>query len=255
MPRPIIITEEMKQQALVDFSEMLDSTKMSDGKLNFSQNFTYPASNATVWLTMDAYRKIVALVTTFSNEVAWHGTVSRIGSNEFVIEDVFVYPQEVTASTVNTDQEAYTQWLYELDDATFNNIRMQGHSHNNMGVSPSGVDNNHRQQILDQLEPEMYYVFMIWNKSLSIHALVYDMQHNVLYENNDVEVKLLGDDMVDLFLADAKTKIKKVGHKKGKHLLKNKGVKQLEFEEEYPGFGTYRQYGIYEPYGKYGGYL
>ena len=40
---------------------------------------------------------------------------------------IFSYtPQEVTVSTVNTDQAAYTEWLYGLDDDTFNKIRMQG---------------------------------------------------------------------------------------------------------------------------------
>ena len=161
MPRPIVLTEEIKQQARDDFAAMLDGIKMSDGKLNYSMTYKYDNSSAVVWLAPEAYKKIVALVTEFTDEVGWHGSVSRTGDNEFVIEDIFVYPQEVTGSTVNTDQFKYTEWLYGLDDETFNKIRMQGHSHVNMGVSPSGVDDKHRQQILNQLEPDMFYIFMI----------------------------------------------------------------------------------------------
>ena len=148
----------------------------------------------------------------FTSEVAWHGAVTRLGDNEFIIEDIFVYPQEVTGSTVSTDQKLYTQWLYELDDDTFNQIRLQAHSHVNMGVSPSGVDDKHRQQILDQLEPGMFYLFMIWNKSLTVHTLIYDMAQNILYENDDVGVKLIDDEDMGKFLADAQKKVQKYTH-------------------------------------------
>jgi hypothetical protein len=216
MPRPIVLTEEIKQKAVKDFSAMLDNVKMSDGKLRYSQSWEYKDCSAVVWLTQEAYRKIVALVMNFASEVGWHGTVTRMGDNEFIIEDIFVYPQEVTGSTVNTDQAAYTKWLYKQDDNTFNQIRMQGHSHVNMGVSPSGVDDKHRQQILDQLEKDMFYVFMIWNKSLTVHTLIYDMARNILYEDNDVGVKLIDDEGMDAFLADANKKVQKPANKKSK---------------------------------------
>jgi len=256
MPKPIIMTEKMKQEAIADFSATLDGTKMSDGKFNYNKSFNYKDGDVTVWLTMEAYHKTITLVTEFSNEVGWHGTVERIGDNEFIIHDIYVYPQEVTTSTVNTNQEAYSEWLYELDDVTFNSIRMQGHSHNNMGVSPSGVDDTHRQQILDQLDPDMFYVFMIWNKSLAVHALVYDMSRNILYENNDVEVKLLGGEGLDAFLADAKSKVKKTGHKKGKRGTKDRSSNPLGIGDDFDEFENYRQYSLYGAYGygRYGGY-
>jgi len=237
MSRPIVLTNEIKQKAKDDFAAMLDSVKMSDGRLSYSKTFTCKDSNATVWLTPEAYKKILALVTEFSDEVAWHGTVSRSGDNEFTIEDVFVYPQEVTGSTVNTDQKEYSKWLYELDDDTFNKIRMQGHSHVNMGVSPSGVDDKHRQQILDQLEPDMFYIFMIWNKSLTVHMLIYDMAQNVLYEDRDVDVRLIGDDGMDEFLTDAKEKVQKRNYKKSNK--KTKKLEQLELDADLAEHGYY----------------
>jgi len=247
MPRPIVLTDEIKKKALDDFTTILDSVKMSDGKFSYSKSFNYKDGKATVRLTQEAYRKIVTLVTEFKDEVGWHGTVSRSGDNEFTIEDIYVYPQEVTGSTVNTDQAAYTKWLYELDDNTFNNIRMQGHSHVNMGVSPSGVDDKHRQQILDQLEPDMYYIFMVWNKSLSIHTLIYDMARNILYEDSDVDVMLVDDGGMDEFLADAKKNVQKPVAKKhkNKHKPRRPSIGQIELDAElddYPQYGTYGRY-------------
>ena len=249
MPRPIVFTEEMKQNALDDFNAMLDGMKMSDGKLSYNKSYKYENSGVVVWISPEAYKKILALVTDFSDEVGWHGTVSRAGDNEFTIEDIFVYPQEVTGSTVNTDQFEYTNWLYELDDEIFNKIRMQGHSHVNMGVSPSGVDDKHRQQILEQLEPDMFYIFMIWNKSLTVHTLVYDMAKNVLYEDKDVEVMLLGGDDTDGFLADAREKVQKKTHiKKNKSEAKNQSGEQLALGADFDVFGDYMYHGLYDPY-------
>jgi hypothetical protein len=232
----------MKQQVRDEFETMLKDVKMSDGKLNYKQSFCYENCKANVLITPEAYRKIVTLVTEFSSEVAWHGTVSRsdISINEFTIEDVFVYPQEVTGSTVNTDQEEYTKWLYALPDDTFNQIRMQGHSHVNMSVSPSGVDDRHRQQILEQLESDMFYIFMIWNKSLSIHTLIYDMANNILYEDKDVEVKLISDEGMNSFLNDAKEKVQKRSVlKPSKKSKKEERLEQIQRQEYFDEFGIY----------------
>ena len=239
MPRPIIMTEDMKNQARKDFNAMLSDMKMSDGKFNYSKSFQYKTGKATVQITQKAYRKMLALVTEFSDEVGWHGTVSRSDDAVYIIEDIFVYPQEVTGSTVNTDQESYTKWLYNLDEDTFGKLRMQGHSHVNMGVSPSGVDDRHRQQILDQLDDSMFYIFMIWNKKLDMHTLIYDMERNILYEDKDIEVKILDDEEMEGFLADANTKVQKkvLGGKKSKGKQVQTGFGRYPYSEEQYNFG------------------
>jgi hypothetical protein len=199
----------MKADAISEFTASLNSLKMSDGLLCCKQNYCYENCKAVVLLTPEAYRKTAALVAEFGDEVAWHGSVIRSGESEFTITDIFVYPQEVTGSTVNTDQSAYTEWLYSLDDDTFNAVRMQGHSHVNMSVSPSGIDDRHRQQILEQLDTDMFYIFMVWNKSLQIHTLIYDMSRNILYENHDITVKQITEDDMTDFLIDARIKVQK----------------------------------------------
>jgi hypothetical protein len=254
MSKPIIITEELRQEAKDEFAALLDGLKMSNGEINYSKSFKYKDAPAVLWLSPLAYSKTMALVNSFSDEVAWHGTVTRKAANEFVIEDVFVYPQEVTGTTVNTDQERYTEWLYEFDDETFNKIRMQGHSHVNMAVSPSGVDSGHREKILGQLESDMFYIFMIWNKRLDTHTLIYDMANNVMYGDVDITVKLMGDASLDDFLADAKSKVQKkkapVYKLRGK---KPKGEADTDDEPRLPlwnrvyscgGYGLYDHYNL-----------
>lgn len=252
MAKPIIITDDMKQKAQDEFSDLLTSMKMTDGRISYSKAFKYEKASAILWLSQLAYSKTVALVTEFSDEVAWHGLAIRSARNEFLIEDIFVYPQEVTGSTVSTDQAGYSKWLYEFDDETFNKIRMQGHSHVSMGVSPSGVDSGHREKILDQLDGDMLYIFMIWNKRLETHTLIYDMENNILYEDSDITVRIAGDDSLEAFLADAKAKVqqrKTVYHVKTKGEKRSKAKGEAEPDELGSLFDRYHDYGrIYDPY-------
>jgi len=210
MPKPITITKEVRKKALADFTQMLDSIKVFDGTFKYNKSYCYEVDNVTVCYTQEAYRKIVALVMEFDTEVGWHGTASRINDNEYLIDDILVYPQEVTGSTVKTDQAKFENWLYgELDDDTFNKIRTHGHSHVNMGVSPSSVDDTHRQKLVDQLEGDMFYIFSIWNKSLQAYTLVYDLKRNLLFDNDEIDVKMLGNESTNAFLTDAKEKVQK----------------------------------------------
>jgi hypothetical protein len=42
-----------------------------------------------------------------------------------------------------------------------------------------------------------------------VHTLIYDMARNILFEDDDVTVQLLGDEGMDNFLADAREKVQK----------------------------------------------
>jgi len=208
--KPIKLTKALIQQMTEEFITALTSAKLSDGKVSYSKAFAYEdkeGSGVTVAFTSMAYTKMLMLLQTFSDEVAWHGTVSRPDPKRFVIEDIFVYPQEVTGATVTTDQERYQEWLMHMDDEQFNALHFQGHSHVNMGVTPSGVDNAFYDSIISQLGPEDFYIFAIFNKKLDHTIKVYDMASNVMYEGKDVTLEIEGD--IGQFLADAKEQVVK----------------------------------------------
>lgn len=208
MSKVIKLTEEQLEECRRDFDIALNTTKLCDGKVSFSKTISCPKAEATLYFDPLAWRKMQKLIKEFNKEIAWHGVAYR-GDNgdnhEYYISDILVYPQKVTGATVNTDQEKYQDWLYSHDDEVFNNIRMQGHSHVNMGVTPSSVDETHQAKILDQLEDDMFYIFLIWNKSNSKFIKIYDLAKNILFETNDVTVKILDDGSgIDEFLENAK---------------------------------------------------
>lgn len=195
-----------------DFKNWLSSLTTFD-KATYQPKFTKIESKATLFFTETAWAKMQYLVAVYDTEAAWHGVVKRIkdGESNFVVTDILVYPQEVSGATVNTDQTKYQEWLYSLDDDTFNNLKFQGHSHVNMATSPSPTDLDHQQSLVAQLDHSMFYIFVIWNKSNQRTVMIYDMAANTLFENGDVDVKVIQDDSVGFLklMEDAKKMITK----------------------------------------------
>lgn len=190
MGQHIKLTEARIREILSDVEKELRSSKMFDGTI--SMDYTLPPikdAKASILFEPMAYAKMMSLVMHFGEEVAWHGVAERCdGGNGFLIKDILVYPQVVSGVTVNTDQAQYEAWLMGLDDEVFNKLRMQGHSHVNMSVSPSGVDNNHQAQILEQPNEEDFYIFLIVNKRLEMFVSIFDMANNTLFETADVSI-------------------------------------------------------------------
>ena len=164
--------------------------------LNIEDLLTLPAvehnDRPRVIITEDAYNKMKALVDNHTIEIAWHGIVSRLEIDKFIIEDILVYPQTASATTVESDDDLYPLWLDELDDNDFNNIRMQGHSHVNMGVTPSAVDTDFYETLIQHISD--YYIFLIMNKKGAIWINLYDIGENVVYETKDINLIIEGFD-------------------------------------------------------------
>lgn len=211
MSKPIRMTDEFRRQCVEEFDRALSNIKVLDGTISFQKKLPDETNKATVYFTAEAWMKMMALIREFSTEVAWHGVVQRGNDeslHEYVVTDIVVYPQTVASATVEMDTGKYDEWLrwlWENNEEAFDNIRMQGHSHVNMAVNPSQTDLTHQAEILQQVDDDNFYIFMIWNKSLAHNVKIYDMKKNILFEDKDVTVKLVGSiDDLDTFLAEAK---------------------------------------------------
>lgn len=180
--------EQMKQK--------LETLSFRDGdtvKLDWSLG---DVENATerpiITFTEGAYRTINALVEKCSKEIAWNATVSKEttddGSVVYVVDQIVMFPQKVTGASVDVDETEYSNWCSELDTETLNQLRFHGHSHVNMGVSPSGIDTDYQRQMIDQI-PD-FFIFMIFNKRGDMYACIYDIVTNIFYDNNDIDVVL-----------------------------------------------------------------
>ena len=143
-----------------------------------------------VYITAEAYVKLRKLVDDTTTEIGWYGTVTKMPGFEsvFVIDDILVYPQTVTGATCVQDDDRVFEFELNLSTDQVNRKRLHGHSHVNMGVTPSGVDEQFYQDILTQVDD--YFIVMITNKSGAYYTRFYDMQNNILYTGIPVQVML-----------------------------------------------------------------
>jgi hypothetical protein len=139
-----------------------------------------------------AYLKMILLTQQSDKELAAHGTVRRDG-NLFVVEDLHMYPQHVTSVTVKASDE-YGPWLHELSDEVFNKLRFQFHSHVNMPTTPSSTDDDWYKDMLKDVTD--FYIFMVFNKRGERWLNIYDIEHNLIYENTDIIMDVCFDDGV-----------------------------------------------------------
>lgn len=146
----------------------------------------------TIFITPNAYIKMRMLVDKTDKEVGWYGTVSQMPGLEatYIIEDIIVYPQKVTGTTVEQDDDKMFEFEMSLTTDQVNHKRFHGHSHVNMGTTPSGVDESFYQDILSQVTD--YFIITITNKKNEYTTRFYDVANNILY--TEVPIQLMQDD-------------------------------------------------------------
>ena len=209
MAKPIYMTSTDVESICAELRNTLTGLKCH-GSIDIKRSFKSDDRVAMLYFTPIAWIKMTALVSRFETEVQWHGMVRRISENEFEIYDVLVPPHEVSGATVTSEYKPYIEWMDGLDDDTFNAVRFHGHSHVNMSVSPSSVDNKYRLDLVTQLpkptgNDDVFYIFLIINKKHEWSAEIYDLTNNALYGTDDIYMKCcLGDTDVDSFIADAR---------------------------------------------------
>lgn len=149
-----------------------------------------------VFITSEAYIKMRTLVDKTSTELGWYGFVSKLPGldNVYVIEDIIVYPQKVTGATCEQDEDKMFEFEMSLTTEQVRARRFQAHSHVNMGVTPSGVDEAFYQDLLSQVRD--YYIIMVTNKRGDNHIRFYDMENNIVY--TELELKILLDNGTDV---------------------------------------------------------
>ena len=174
-------------------------------------NIVLPPSPRIIYTPL-AWTKQNLLIMSQSGEVGWHGIVEVVdrGKNIYKITDIIVYPQIVSGATVTTDELVYSNWLGSQPDEIFNGLKAHFHSHVNMGVTPSGVDEADKDKIVEQLsknKPEQFYIFMIWNKRLEFSADIYDVMNGIRWKNDDVTIEVEGIGEINKWLAEATAQV------------------------------------------------
>lgn len=194
--RYIKLTDELKKSVLKTFQEKLNNERFSDKRISFTfdlDNKDLDNDDKVILnIRPTAWLKMWTLVHSENKEIGWHGLITRHSEKIFELTDIMMYPQVTTAVTVVTDDVEYGNWLHkEVSDEDINHLRFHGHSHVNMGTSPSGVDTTWYDQILQGLEADDFYIFMILNKREDYFIEIYDLKTNTIYEKKDITINII----------------------------------------------------------------
>lgn len=204
-----------KQQTKIkeELLKQLDNITLTNTTLKLSVDLedliketTEEVIDPTIYITADAYIKMTALIQKYDTEVAAHFLVRNI-DRQYIIHDVLIFPQTVTGVTVDGIDIDYQTWLHNVPEEQFKELRGHVHSHVEMGVTPSGVDEHYYTGLMSQVSD--YYLTMVTNKKQDYHIRLYDVTNNILYTDLTFKILLSNDKAVNDWLADYKELIVK----------------------------------------------
>lgn len=140
-----------------------------------------------VFIQADAIAKMQAYVESCPDEIGWLGTAHKHRS-DVVIEDVYLFDQEVHSTTTEITPEGLSQFGEELlqrEDvdgmSIWNSLKVWGHSHVNMGVTPSAQDNTQMDTFGNSGHD--WFIRIIANKKGELKIDLYDYENGIQYHD------------------------------------------------------------------------
>lgn len=141
--------------------------------------------------TTKAYRTLLAMMSTThakTKEFMFLGFVEQSGK-DYIVEDFFLVPQHMCSGAYCETSDRYDTWINEavpLDKRRL--IRLHGHSHVNMGTSPSGTDDNQIKELC--INVSNYFIQLIINHNMANTVNIWDKANNLIYNNIDQYIKI-----------------------------------------------------------------
>ena len=184
------LQEEITNYVAEELFSLDRLSKITIDLSEFAKVDTKQEEKPTIIITPETYLKMYALVDNTDDEISWHCMVKR-SENKYLLYDVLVFPQENTNAHTGTDDKKYTEWLQKLmfdDTFPFNELRCHGHSHVNMNVFSSVTDDEYQTNLTQNIDDGDFYIFLILNKKREMYILLYDFEHNILFDKKDLDI-------------------------------------------------------------------
>lgn len=144
---------------------------------------TLQTSVPSVIISKIALTKMKLFVDKCADEIGWLGTAIREDKLVY-IDDVYLFDQEVHSTTTEITPEGLSDFAVEVLEMpngmeVWNNLRVWGHSHVQMGVSPSLQDDNQMETFKEGGHP--WFIRIIANKKGELKIDMYDYEHSLIY--------------------------------------------------------------------------
>lgn len=137
-------------------------------------------------ISSTALAKMRLYVEECTQEIGWLGSIQQVPDDKFcyIMDDVYLFDQEVHATTTEISPQGLSDFgvaiLQEPNGMElWNRMCAWGHSHVNMGVTPSGQDDAQMNTFKSGGYP--YFFRLICNKAGEIKVDMYDYSTGVIY--------------------------------------------------------------------------
>ena len=197
-------------------------------------------------VTSIALAKMKCYIDGCTDEIGWFFTASQDVQNSriYYIKDCYLFPQQVHATTTEIDNDKLTDFATKLlmeenGMDIWNELRGWGHSHVNMGVSPSGQDDNQMEFFSRAGQP--FFVRIIANKKGELKIDLYNYETGVAFIDVPwIEVPVEGDREIVQQIQALQARLDKSREEREKFLkegiekeIKEKVSKFVQFSSEY----------------------
>lgn len=127
------------------------------------------------------WNQIQYIIEASPKEVGWWGLVEKM-EDDYIVTALYVPQQEVTGTETDISADTMAALAMEIikSDKDPSKLYYWGHSHVNMGVSPSGQDET---QVREYLETCPVFIRGIYNKRGESKVDIYDVEQNVCFES------------------------------------------------------------------------
>lgn len=141
----------------------------------------------SVYYTAEVAAAIEYIVGVQNQEVAWLGIVEIVSDNAYLITDIYIPTQEVSAASVDINEKDMAELAERImaDGHDISMMRYHGHSHVNMGVSPSATDQEH---LSDYLEHSDWFIREIRNKKGDKKVDIFDKTKSCVFQCVDTNI-------------------------------------------------------------------
>lgn len=223
-----------------NYGKILEDFSIEDIKTEFSK-LPEGIKKPTLIIPSDIYVQMLELINQSDVECSWHGLVNRnLRENSYLIYDILVFPQINSATATTTDEKEFAEWQTKLiidPEFPIEDLRMHGHSHVNMNVFSSGVDDQYQKDLLAKVEDGDYYIFLIMNKKMEMCIFIYDFEQQVLFEKNDIDLRITDIEDNDI-RTWAQNRLKQNTTTSRPYYGPTKAIKAFEEETAYSYFGN-----------------
>lgn len=145
-----------------------------------------------VFYTPEVWGVIQLAIAHCEVEIGWLGLVRKHNETDYLVYDVFIPKQTVSHTETDIDESAMSALANEIFAAGEDpgNLYYWGHSHVNMGVQPSGQD---EEQVAIYLDSLPVLIRGIYNKRGESNVCVFDTEQRVVFERVENGVYALSD--------------------------------------------------------------